>query len=243
MKKNIFSLLLFFLFLPALPLFAAGKTVPLTDEELDYAEIVGTIQNVRSPYLKGDYVIFTAEPGSRYIGIAFDFENFGVIHSFQVKKLYNIDYNESGSIYFYILKLPKSVMSIDYRLIIDGLWTVDPLNVDTVYSIETGVVLSHFDAYREIPRVTETVDSGNVRFVYRGKPGQKVRVGGSFTNWDSWIYQMTEIEPGMYVFELLLPHGKYEYAFYTGISSFPDSGNPRKCYAPDGKTVSLLIVN
>jgi hypothetical protein len=82
-----------------------------------------------------------------------------------------------------------------------------------------------------------------VKFVYRGKSGQKIRLGGNFTNWDSWIYHLTETSPGLYQVELPLPPGKYEYAFYTGITSFPDDGNPQKCYTPDGKIASLLIVN
>ena len=53
---------------------------------------------------------------------------------------------------------------------------------------------------------------------------------------------MTEVSPGLYELELPLPPGKYEYAFYTGITSFPDNTNPQKCYTPDGRTASLLIV-
>ncbi|HBP08724.1 MAG TPA: isoamylase, partial [Treponema sp.] len=29
----------------------------------------------------------------------------------------------------------------------------------------------------------------------------------------------------------------------TGINSFPDSGNPQKCYTPDGKTASLIVLD
>lgn len=242
MKRNL--LLFFFAFLlTGAEIFAAEKVQRLTDEELDYAELVNTIDTVKAPYLRGDYVIFTSNSSARHIGIAFDFEGFKTIHSFKIKKFTDQEYQESGSLCFYILRLPKRILAFNYRLIVDGLWTIDPLNPSTVLSSEANLVLSHFDASRNIPSVTEKNADGKIKFVYKGKPGQQIRVGGNFTNWDSWIYQMTEVAPGLYQFELPLPPGKYEYAFYAGITSFPDSGNPQKCYTPDGKTVSLLIVD
>lgn len=243
MKKILRVIFLVSLFLPSTWLFSAESNARLTDEELDYAELVSTIQDAGSPYLKGDYAIFTSKSAARHIGIAFDFEGFKTIHSFKIKKIIDMEYNEAGSIYFYILKIPKNVLEINYRLIVDGLWTVDPLNDETVFSRETNLALSHLNASREIPKVTEKISGGKIRFIYRGKTGQKVRVGGSFTNWDSWIYQMSEVAPGIYQFEIPLPPGKYEYAFYTGINSFPDPGNPQKCYSPDGKTASMIVMD
>lgn len=242
MKRN-FLLFFFSFLLTGAGVFAAEKAQRLTDEELDYAELVNTVDEVKPPYLQGDYVIFTSNSSARHIGIAFDFEGFRTIHSFKIKKFIDQEYQESGSLCFYILKLPKRILSFNYRLIVDGLWTVDPLNPSTVFNPETNLILSHFDASRNIPPVTEKGADGKIKFVYQGKSGQQIRLGGNFTNWDSWIYQMTEVSPGLYQFELPLPPGKYEYAFYAGITSFPDSGNPQKCYTPDGKTASLLIVD
>ncbi len=220
----------------------AADKIRLTDEELDYAEIVKTIKSVREPYLNGNYVIFTAESNVRHIGIAFDFEGYKTIHSYKEKVFHDEEYNACGSLYFFITELPKNVLSFNYRLIIEGLWTTDPMNPETIYNRETNLTLSHFDATREIAPVTEKTANGKIRFIYRGKTGQQIRLGGSFTNWDSWIYQMEEIKPGLYQFELPLTPGKYEYAFYTGITSFPDRTNPQRCYTNDGKTASLLIV-
>ena len=240
MKRFLIFLAVFFM--AGMALSAQAKT-HLTDDQLDYAEIVNSIEGVGAPYLKGDYVVFTAEHKWRHIGIAFDFEEYKTIHSFQIKKFMDMEYKESGSICFFIMKLPKNVLALDYRLVIDGLWTADPYNPETVYNSEANLTLSHVDATRYIPPVTEKNADGLVHFVYRGKRGQQVRVGGSFTNWDSWIYKMTEVSPGLYEFALPLPPGKYEYAFYTGITSFPDKGNPERCYTDDGKVASLLVVN
>lgn len=217
--------------------------VHMTDEELDYAEIVNRIQGLGAPYLDGDNVIFTYPNTVRYVGIAFEFENFQTIHNFSVKRFYDAEYEESGSLCFYVLELPKHLETVNYRLVVDGLWTTDPQNSSTVYSDKASIKLSHFDASRFIPRVTEQRDDGIVHFVYQGAANLKVRLAGSFTNWDSWIYVMKETSPGFYELNLNLPPGRYEYAYYTGITSFPDRGNPERVYTNEGKTASLLIVN
>ncbi|MBO4405003.1 MAG: glycogen-binding domain-containing protein [Treponema sp.] len=222
--------------------FAAAKKELPSDEELDYSQLVSEIPGYGSPYMKDDYVIFTSPDVYRHVGIAFEFENFRTIHSFRIKKLYDMDFNEKGAIMFYILKLPKDVQKVNYRMVFDGLWTLDPYNNRKIFDSSTGLYLSQFDAARNIPDITETKKDGRVRFVYKGESGQHIRLGGSFTNWDSWIYEMTEVEPGLYEFYLTLNPGTYQYAFYSGINSYIDKGNPERCYTKDGKEASILTV-
>ncbi len=223
---------------------AESSEIPsLTDEEAFIADLATQINQVKEPFIKGDYVVFTADKSARHVGIAFDFENFKTIHSFSLRKIFDFEGNVTDSLYFYVQKLPKNVQQINYRLVIDGLWTLDPQNSNTVYSSETKLLMSHFDASREIPKATEEIPLGIVRFVYQGNPGEEVRLGGSFTNWDSYIYWMNEVSPGLYLCELPLPPGTYEYAFFIGILSYPDKSNPQKTYTADGKVASLLVVN
>lgn len=229
-----------------LPLWAKAKASPskATDQtgDYEYDSIVQSIDSVGAPYLKDNYAIFTADKNARFVGIAFDFENFRVIHSFSLRTIRDTEYAAIDSFYFYVLSLPKTVQTIEYRIIVDGLWTTDPLNSNTVYNEQTGIKLSVFDASRYIPPVTEQPQKGMVHFVYRGDSGQQIRLGGSFTNWDSWIYEMVEVQPGIYQIDLPLPPGKYEYAFYSGLTTLVDKGNPDRCYTPDGRIASLLIV-
>ena len=240
LKTQFFSLLLCAF---ASVFFLSAKAAPvLTDEELDYAQIASTISHVDEPYLKGDYVIFTADKNARHVGIAFDFENFSKIHSYKQRTLRDSEFNVKDSLYFYILKLPKEVQSFKYRLVIDGLWTTDPTNPASSYNNTARLTLSDFDASREIPVITEKKSDGLVHFVYKGESGQQVRLGGSFTNWDSWIYELKETERGVYCLNLPLPPGKYEYAYFTGTTSFIDETNPKRCYTQEGKKASLLIV-
>ena len=47
---------------------------------------------------------------------------------------------------------------------------------------------------------------------------------------------------GVYQIELSLPPGTYDYAYYTGVTSFPDKTNPHRSYNPDGKVASRLVI-
>ena len=153
-----------------------------------------------------------------------------------------MDFEPKESLFFYILELPKNIQEIKYRMVFDGLWSLDPLNEKKVFDENTNLYLSYFDAGRTIPDITEVKSNGKVRFVYKGKSGQQIRLGGSFTCWDSWIYEMKETAPGLYEFELALAPGTYQYAFYSGMTSFIDSENPERCYTKDGKEASMLII-
>lgn len=208
----------------------------------EYADLAARITSVGEPYLKGDYAIFTQENNARYIGIAFDFEKYRTIHKFQIKEFRNEKYEVDDSLYFYILKLPKNVQELNYRLVVDGLWTTDPENPITEYNPEADLVLSQLDVSRNIPLVTEKKEDGLVHFVYLGESGQQIRLGGNFTNWDSWIYELQEVASGVYQIELSLPPGTYDYAYYTGVTSFPDKTNPHRSYNPDGKVASRLVI-
>ncbi len=225
-----------------LPVHAAEPVVTLTEEEADYANLVTTITQVGVPYISGDYLIFTQKSDARYVGIAFDFENFGTIHPFMKRNTYDDDDKVESSFYFYMLKLTKTMKDIKYRVVIDGLWTLDPENSAKVYDRTTGLTLSYFDATRNLPPATEILDNGRVHFVYQGAAGQQIRVGGSFTNWDSWIYEMQEVKPGLYEFQLTLPPGVYEYAYFSGVTTIVDTTNPDRCFTSDGKKASRLVI-
>ncbi len=241
MKKKFFISMCVLMFC-AFSVSAAKKNIEYTDEELDLANTASQIQKVEKPYLKGNDVIFTFPFNCRHVGIAFDFEDYKTVHSYMLKKITDMDGEVSDSFYFYVLNLPKNIKEFNYRIITDGLWILDPLNSETVYDENTELMLSHFNANREIKPVTEKTSSGSIRFVYQGETGKIIRLAGSFTNWDSWIYELQEVKKGLYTFELNLPPGKYEYAYFSGFNSFPDISNPNRCYSNDGKVASLLIV-
>lgn len=230
------------LFVPCIPLVAATVPAEPTEEELMLDEIAGTIRGVGAPYVRGDYVIFTAKKDAHHVGIAFDFEQFRTIHSYKLRTVYDSEYNPIDQFYFYVHRLPKQVQVVQYRMVIDGLWICDPLNKNRVYNGQTGLELSQVNAHRDIPLVTGQSSTGTVRFIYKGASGQEIRLAGNFTNWDSWIYRLKEIENGIYECDLSLPPGTYQYVFYNGVTPLVDPDNPKKVYTPDGRTASVVVV-
>ncbi len=220
---------------------AAADTASI--ESYDMEMLISQITGVQAPAVSGSFVIFTAPVSSRYTGIAFDFENFRQIHSMQKLTSHDPDGNALGSVYFYILPLPKNIREISYRLIVDGLWTTDPANPDTRYDNRIGAQLSVVRIPYQEDTATQQLDSGLVRFTYQGEPGQRIRLGGTFTNWDSYIYHMTETRPGLYEISIPLLEGTYYYAFYNGITSFIDSDNPNRAYTADGRVASVIEVH
>lgn len=233
----------FFTVLVLLALFSvSAKTEEQKKDTYDYDNLVTSVRGVCPPLLSNEYILFTAENTARTVGIAFDFENFNKIHAFSLRRTYDYEGEETNSWYFYVLKVPPKTRQISYKLIIDGLWTIDPTNPNTRYDSENGVEFSCIDIPQIQKNATEETQEGFTKFVCTSEPGKTIRLGGTFTNWDSWIYEMQETSPGKYELCLPLPPGTYYYAYYNGLTRFIDPTNPAKAYTPDGKTVSAITV-
>jgi hypothetical protein len=238
MKRIIFSVELLILFFCPKVFLSAQESM----DQYEYAEIVHNLGAVGTPVIEDNHIVFTEEHNFRYVGIAFSFENFKKIHPFQIRSLHDKDGNITSSYFFYILPITKNTQSFTYRLVIDGLWTTDPQNQSTEYDTRTGITLSKITLTTSRQPETSGQSSGLTRFVYKGKSGQQIRLGGSFTNWDSWIYEMKETSPGIYELELALAPGTYYYSFYHGITQLLDDTNPKHAYREDGRQISVINV-
>ena len=227
---------------------AKEKEVPLVESKysFEYREIAQKMLNPSAPFEKDGLIVFSAEEGPHYVGIAFDFENFQKIHSFQKRVILDENGEKSRSWYFYILEEYPKTDRILYRLIIDGLWTTDPMNMKQYYDEATGIRLSQIDVKREYEMATSVKTSANgnsVHFVYKGKSGQNVRVAGTFSNWDSWIYKLTETSRGIYELTLHMNEGTYYYVYCIGTKEFPDRTNHERAIKDNGQAVSKITVD
>ena len=200
------------------------------------------IKSAQKPYIAENYIVFTAEDNHRFTGIAFDFEDYRTIHPFEKLVFYDYDNNPRGTVLFYIIPVPKNSTGISYRMIFDGLWTTDPLNPVKQFSFESGTYVSQFKYKNMTPTVTEKKND-KVVFIHDSAPGLVVRLSGTFSNWDSFIYYLNETSPGHYEIELPLPSGTYYYCFYEGLSPILDTTNPAKVYTPEGRIASVITVN
>lgn len=215
----------------------------MSDDSYTVQNLIAGIKRAGPPVVQDGFIIFTADKASRHVGIAFDFEDFKTVHSFERIIFYDSDYEPVDSMLFYVTKIPKNKDTLAYRLIIDGLWTIDPLNKNTCIDKTSHIKLSLLPIQEKTVQVTKKTDSGSVRFVFEGESGQKIRLTGSFTGWDPYIYELNETSRGFYELNLHLPPGTYYYNFYKGLSSFIDEKNPERAYTKDGRVASILVVN
>lgn len=208
-----------------------------------YDKIIREIEKPQAPVVTDDYIVFTSDASHRFVGIAFDFENFQIIHPFQILHTYGIEGEETNSVMFFCYERKHQVSSIKYRLVMDGLWTTDPNNPIKEYDEDINLYFSEVNNLGALEIATKQTEQNTTHFIYKGESGLDLRLAGNFTNWDPWIYTMKETRPGVYELDLPLPTGKYYYSYFAGLVPILDNTNPDKVYTDDGRTANVLIVN
>jgi hypothetical protein len=208
------------------------------------------------PEIVADSVVFTAPSSFRRVGVAFAHEGFGKIYWFKKLIIPNEDaspwikdkpppdmFRDSGML-FYVFPIPENLETseLEYRLIIDGLWVRDPLNPD--YRADTSGISRSVVFIPRIKRPDSPARSpgGTLTFTFYAESGETVSVAGSFNNWDPFMYELAETNPGRYTLSLPLPPGAYQYAFFYHGERFLDPANPRRVYSRDGKAASEATV-
>lgn len=207
-----------------------------------YGELVETIARADAPLITGKYIIFTAAGSARHAGIAFEHENFQSIHALQRLFRSEEETDSKKSILFYIMQIPEEMRELRYRLVIDGLWSTDPLNPDEIFDYSAGMSLSILKIPYQKEYKTAVENNGRTRFVYQGESGKKIYLAGTFNNWDPFMYVLEEVMPGRYELYLPLPNGVWYYAYFKDGKQIPDTTNHEHVYMADGRTASVIAV-
>jgi hypothetical protein len=208
--------------------------------------IEGTRQHIKivetteasAPEIIEDAIFFSCKPREavRYVGIAFAHEEFREVHLFSR--------NEHG-VLFYFYPFPEELRSLDYRLVIDGLWTVDPRNPLKIRG-DAGLVFSRFElpaeARRPVLKSPLIRKDGQVEFAIETLPGREVHLSGSFNGWDPYMYRLSEVRPGLYSLVLRLLPGTYFYIFHAEGRKYLDPLNPNRGQDSEGYEISVLSV-
>ena len=221
---------------------AAAQAEQAAIDTQTYGELVETIARADAPLITGKYIIFTAAGSARHVGIAFEHENFQSIHSFQRLYRSEEDTDTKKSILFYIMQIPEEMRELRYRLVINGLWSTDPLNHDEIFDYSAGMSLSLLKIPYQKEYKTAVENNGRTRFVYQGETGKKIYLAGTFNNWDPFMYVLEEVMPGRYELYLPLPNGVWYYAYFKDGKQIPDTTNREHVYMADGRTASVIAV-
>jgi hypothetical protein len=240
-------------------LLLASLSAPLMGADLESPEFYDfllTLPETGGPRIFQDAVVFTCSSSNRRVGVSLAAEGFASVHWMR-KLMISQDpqgapiprrrkvpdpYKDSGLL-FYVYQAPEDLEEIEYRLVIDGLWTTDPANPlnrrDRASGILKSLVLMPRDrrepVFRENPK-------GVLNFSFKGPPGETVTVAGSFNHWDPFMYELREYPEGLYTLSLPLPPGTYQYLFFHRGERYLDPYNFRRAYTKEGSAASEVVI-
>jgi hypothetical protein len=225
-------------------------------ESPEFYDLLVTLPETSGPQIFQDAVIFTSPSSSRRAGVALASEGFAAVHWMQ--KLMIVQdpqdapiapgkkvpdpYKDSGLL-FYVYQAPEGLEEIEYRLVIDGLWTTDPGNPLNRRDGASGIV----NSLVIMPRVKgdpvfHENPKGVLNFSFKGPPGETVTVAGTFNRWDPFMYELREYPEGVYSLSLPLPPGTYQYLFFHRGERYLDPYNARRAYTREGDAASEAVI-
>ncbi|GMO38192.1 MAG: hypothetical protein Ta2F_14340 [Termitinemataceae bacterium] len=242
---------------PVLILCFAVNLNALDTKSYDFIDLLLSIKKAGAPVVFDDAVVFTSVSNYRRVGVAFAHENFSVIYPFQklmvpINETATFDeksrippemLRDSG-ILFFAYETPRDITKLEYRLVLDGLWTCDPLNPKRRLDTETGLQLS----IAPVPKTAKTnptiaKGSHSLDFTYKAESGETITVAGDFNGWDPFMYELHETQRGIYSLNLPLPAGTWKYIFYHNGNRVLDPNNNDKVYTYDGTVANVVRVN
>ena len=190
------------------------------------------------PRMVGDTLILSYKPDRpvRMVGVRFENEAWAILHLYQV--------NENG-VFVFAYPVPEGVLSMRYRIVVDGLWMTDPTN-EAVIVDELGNEFSVFTLEKEPSRPIvnpRPERDGELTFIFRGIPGKRVALVGDFNNWDPFMTLMKENAPGVFSVTVRVPAGGHWYYFLTEGRRVLDRFNARRGTDPDGDAVSYFSLS
>jgi len=246
----------FFVLFIIIASFTPGAIKAADWETYEVIDRILTLSGPGAPVIHGDLVIFSADSSLRRVGIAFSHENFANTYWFR-QLLVSQDrlnapiphgqkfpnpHRDSG-VQFHVYQVPQHLRELEYRLVINGLWTTDPFNTLTRRDPVSGLSLSviNLPARPVKPNPLNGLPEG-LLFTFTGPPGEIVSVAGDFNGWDPFMYELKEGPAGTYSLTVPLPPGTYKYVFFHRGVRFVDPYNPRRIYARDGSAASEIII-
>jgi hypothetical protein len=216
-----------------------------------------SIHEPSAPVVYENSVIFTASADLRRVGIAFSHEGFSKVHWYRHLLVPQDDpanapippgqkvpdpFKPSG-LQFYIYQVPENITNLEYRIVINGLWTIDPANPRYYRDPVSGLNISALTVPPRYsrPDPLKGLPDG-LNFTFTGDPGELVTVAGNFNNWDPFMYELKEGPAGVYSINIPLPSGTYHYVFFYRGQRLSDPNNPNRVYARDRSAASVITV-
>jgi hypothetical protein len=153
---------------------------------------------------------------------------------------------KDSGVLFYVHTVTKDEQDKNellYRLVVDGLWTSDPLNPRRRFDTGIGLELSLATPPKLAQNsIDKTEGEGALTLKLKAAPGEAITVAGDFNGWDPFMYPLHEERAGNYSLTLPLPAGTWRYVLFYRGSRILDPYNMKKVYAIDGSQVNVIEI-
>jgi len=230
------------------PLFASFGQAASANPAMQSAEIpqelhlhLNRLVSAQAPQMVANHLVLSGQGVYRSVGVAFSHEGWATIHRFQ---------KNTNGIFVLAIPLPFGpARSVSYRMVFDGLWTIDPTNRTKTIDNASGLPVSVLELPERSIRVFGSWNPAANRqdstalFFYEGQPGQRITVSGSFNGWDPFLHELKEVAPGNYELELTLAPGTYYYTFVYKGERLKDPLNKTVAWDSNGRQVSVLTIH
>jgi len=217
-------------------LFVLATLPPLfcLDSHLMDVRIKG-IEQAGPPQYLGRQVLlsYQSEKPVRLVGARFAHEKYSKFH---------IYFRNEHDVFLLLLDVPEQVATLEYRIVVDGLWINDPFN--PLHRSDTFGRRYSFFSLEERPRpapISPEIDRlGNVTFFFQTLPGRVVFVAGDFNNWNPFWHRLQETEEGRYKATLRMPPGMHHYYYVVNGDRVLDPINQKRSRDYEGYPVSTF---
>ena len=220
---------------------ASKRPGAMAIDNLDLHLLLAGMKVAEAPRVVAGYLVLSAAGPYRAVAAAFAHEGFAKLHPYERNR-------QGVFVLAHPVPLKWNSGSLQYRVIVDGAWILDPSNPESPDDPGSGVEVSCTavpylsDLRMGLYKILDE-EGRTARFIFRGAAGESVAVCGDFDNWDPFIHEMSETSPGVYQLALPLPKGRHYYDFVYRGEELPDPLNPDKAATKDGKQVSVLVVD
>ena len=168
------------------------------------------------------------------VSIAFEHDQFRRLYPSQ-KNLHDV--------FITSLPIPTGITTLRYRLIVDGLWTLDPHAETETNNHGIPVSILKLPKASTMPATgVNRLSDGTLQFVYKGEQGSNVSVMGDFNNWDPFLISMKEslLYPGYYSIIVDIPRTARFYRYTVNGEEMLDPANEMVLINGWGERASML---
>jgi 1,4-alpha-glucan branching enzyme len=189
-----------------------------------------------SPLVADDYILFIVTNKAKKVEIIGDFTHW---------EKRRMVYEEKLKLWYYVWAENLPMGEYRYRLIMDDIFVLDPLNPATKPDGRGGFYSllkldKDFEVFKSNPR---KVGKDLYEFVYKDLKASRVILVGSFNNWNPYQYEMTRYKGGIWKITIRLPKGTHYYYFIVDDEITPDPLNYNTVHDKFGNALNVFEAN